>query len=106
MSLCIYCGADVRGLQAVCLQAGEQLAGGWQAVGKLTGNAWRGLCAAGEQQASSWQEAVERLASGCRKTSELHAVFACDSNILGSKRCSAKKSTSKKVHGEPSSSRN
>ena len=68
MSLCIYCGADVRGLQAVCLQAGEQLASGWQAVGKLTGNAWRGLCAAGEQQASSWQAAVERLARQFKRT--------------------------------------
>ena len=68
MSLCIYCGADVRGLQAVCLQAGGQLASGWQAVGKLTGNAWRGLCAAGEQQASSWQAAVERLARQNKRT--------------------------------------
>ena len=64
-SLCRQSGAAMRGLQAVCVQTGEQLASGWQAVGKLAGNAWHGLCAAGEQQASSWRAAVERLTSGC-----------------------------------------
>ena len=104
MSLCIYCGADVRSLQAVCLQAGEQLASGWQAVGKLTRATLGVACV---RPASSRRAAGKPLLSGWRgKTSEIHAVFACDSNILGSKRCSAKKSASKKVHGEPSSSRN
>ena len=32
----------MRGLQAVCVQAGEQLVSGWQAIGKLAGNAWHG----------------------------------------------------------------